>query len=352
MAEDKDSPQIGETKRGRTYIEIAAGIFLLAGLCWIVFLVFNFSGNIKTNNAQVDGDLVAVTARVSGFIREIRFDAYEAVKAGDTLVLLDDDEFSIKVEQAEADLEVARANLLVAEQAVTTSRSQQAAAEAKLQGNVASLERAEKNHSRYVNMYADSAVTRNQYDQVIAELKTDQAYLEAARKDVLASSSVAEQNLKNVASAKATVKRKEADLEAARLQLTYTVLLAPADGIVGERTIFKGEVVNVNQVLVDIVPQERKWVTANFKETQLEDMKVGQKATISVDALGGKEYGGKVKTLSPATGARFSMVAPDNSTGNFVKITQRVPVIIDFDAAAGELDEVKPGMNVTVKIKR
>ena len=201
-------------------------------------------------------------------------------------------------------------------------------------------------------MFADSAVTRNQFDQVIAQWKTDQAYLKAGEKEVLASRSTADQSRKQVLSARAAVKRKEADLAAARLQLSYTVLIAPVDGTVGERTLFAGELVNVNQLLLDIVPENRKWIMANFKETQLRDITAGQAAIIQVDALGGKKFMGKVRNFSPATGARFSMVAPDNSTGNFVKITQRIPVMIDFDASPEELVKIKPGMNVTVKIKK
>ena len=177
-------------------------------------------------------------------------------------------------------------------------------------------------------------------------------YLEAGEKEVLASKSMSEQSIGNVISAMAAVKRKEADLEAASLQLSYTVLIAPVDGIAGERTIFTGELVHANQLLLDIVPQDRKWVMANFKETQLKGMRVGMEAVIEVDALGGKSYPGKIKSLSPATGAKFSMVAPDNSTGNFVKITQRVPVMVEFDTSPDDLEEVKPGMNVTVKVKK
>ncbi|MCU0363272.1 MAG: HlyD family secretion protein [Bacteroidales bacterium] len=352
MTEETNKPAGEKPKKKYRYSEIAAVILLVAGSLWIVSLFLDFSLHIKTNNAQVDADLVAVTSRVSGFIREIRFDAYNTVNKGDTLVLLDDEEFAIKVAQAAADLELARASLRVARQAVVTSESQEASAIARLQGNTASLERAEKNFRRYENMFADSAVTRNQYDQVIAQWKTDQAYLEAGEKEVLASRSAKQQNIINVGAAEASVKRKEADLNAAMLQLSYTVIVAPADGIAGERTIHTGELVNVSQVLLEMVLQNKKWVTANFKETQLSGIRAGQKAIIEVDALGGKSFNGIIRNLSPATGARFSMVAPDNSTGNFVKITQRVPVRIEFEAEGPELVEVRPGMNVTVRIKK
>jgi len=352
MAEDKNTDKGADKadKKRNRIVEVSALIVLLCGIVWMVSMFIDFSGSVSTNNAQVDADMTAVTSRVSGYVKEIRFDAFSSVKAGDTLVLLDDAEFKIKVTQAEADLAIAEANLLSIIQAVVTSQSNQQAASAKLKGNEANLERAEKNYKRFENMFADSAVTRNQFDQVIAQLKSDQAFLEASQKDVLADKSTIKQNEINIESAKATVSRKSADLDAAKLQLSYTVIVASGSGIIGERTLEKGELVNTNQVLANIIQQNNKWVTANFKETQLDEIHAGQKVKIMVDALGGKTFEGKVKDLSPATGAKFSMVAPDNSTGNFVKITQRIPVRIEFTGAPKDLEEIRPGMNVSVDV--
>ncbi|POY36764.1 HlyD family secretion protein [Solitalea longa] len=340
-----------EKKRNRL-IEIVAIVFLVAGILWIGSLFFDFSSDIRTNNAQVDAEIAAITSRVSGTIKAIRFNEYGTVRAGDTIVVLDDEEFLIKVAQAEADLEIAKANLATAKQTIVTSVSSQQATQARMQGNVANLEKAEKNYKRFTNMYRDSAVTLNQFDQVTAQLKSEQANLQAMRNDVGTSKSVIAQNQLNIESLKATIKRKEADLAAARLQLTYTKIIAPVEGIAGERTIHLGELVNANQVVAEIVAQHKKWVAANFKETQMDEIKVGQKADIIVDGLGGKTFKGVVKDLSPATGAKFSMVAPDNSTGNFVKITQRIPVRVEFTDSPEKLSEIKPGMNVTVEIKK
>jgi len=346
-AEDKK-----QVNKRNLFVEIAAILFLIAGVLWMASIFFDFSNKIKTNNAQVDADIAAVTSRVAGNIKEIRFKEYGTVRNGDTLVLLDDREFLIKVAQAEADLAIAKASLASVQQAVVISKSNLEATEARLKGNLANLEKAEKNFTRFENMFRDSAVTRNQFDQVTAQLKAEQSYLEAMQSDVVTGKSVTEQNQLNIESAKATVKRRIADLEAAKLQLSYTKILASADGIAGVKTIQTGEMINVNQVLVEIVLQAGKWVDANFKETQLNNIKVGQPAEIMIDALDGKVFEGRVGELSPATGARFSMVAPDNSTGNFVKITQRIPVRIEFISPPEELTEVKPGMNVTVEIKK
>lgn len=351
-ADTNDTGEKSQVRKRNRYIELVAIAFLAGGVLWLASLFFDFTRNIKTNNAQVDGDIYAVVARVPAYIKDIKFTAYGPVQAGDTIILLDDTEFLIKVKQAEADLEIAKANLKAMEQAVIISRSSQASTEARLKGNAANLEKAEKNYSRYENMYKDSAVTTNQFDQVTAQLKSEQASLEAMQNEVAASKSMTAQNELNIESAKATVKRKAADLLAAKLQLSYTKIIAPSSGIAGERTIQAGEFVNTNQVLVEIVLQDKKWVSANFKETQLEAIRLGQPVDISVDALNGKVFQGIVSNFSPATGAKFSMVAPDNATGNFVKITQRIPVRIDFTASPAELEAVKPGMNVTVAVKK
>lgn len=354
MSDEKNNAptETAQVKKKNRWIEVIAILFLIAGVMWMASIFFDFGNSVQTNNAQVDGDIVSVTSHVSAYIKEIKFEQYVTVKKGDTLVLLDDEELAIKVAQAEADLEVAKASLLTVQQAVVISNSSLTSTEARLKGNAANLEKAEKNYKRFENMYRDSAVTLNQFDQVTAQLKSEQAYLQAMKSDVNTGKSVTEQNELNIASAKATVKRKEADLAYAKLQLSYTKIIAPANGIVGERTIQKGELVNANQVVAEIVLQNKKWVTANFKETQLEEIKPGQQVEIRVDALGGKAFEGKVSELSPATGAKFSMVAPDNSTGNFVKITQRVPVRIEFSASPDKLTEVRPGMNVTVEVEK
>jgi membrane fusion protein (multidrug efflux system) len=347
----KDTGDNQAVKKRNRVIEIFALFVLIAGLIWMISIFFDFSNSININNAQVNAHIISVTSRVSAYIKKVKFKEYDNVHAGDTIVLLDDTEFLIKVAQAEAEFEIAKANLATIKQSVFTSRSTLASTEAKLKGNAASLEKAEKNYKRFDNMYRDSAVTTNQFDQVVAQLKSEQAYLEAMQSDVVKDKSISRQNELNIASAIATVKLKQADLLAAQLQLSYTKVIAPVDGITGELTINAGELVNPNQVLAEIVIQN-KWVIANFKETQMEKIKPGQHVEIKVDALGGKAFDGIISNLSPATGAKFSMVAPDNSTGNFVKITQRIPVRIEFVASPEKLVEVKPGMNVTVEVNK
>ena len=348
---NKEAIQQTEKKRN-TILTILSFVFLIVGSIWILSLFFDFSRYESTNNAQVESYINNIAARATGHISVIKFEANQLVHQGDTLVILDDSEYQIKVKQAEADLAVAEGNLHSLEQNIITSISNQAATKAKLEGDRASLEKAQKDYQRFKKMYADSAVTQNQYEQTLAKLQSSEAYMIAGENELKASSSVAKQSQTNIEASKATVERKKADLDAAKLQLSYTIITAPIDGFVGERTLSVGDLVTNNQVIASIVLKQKIWVTANFKETQVEKIKVGQAVTITIDALDKKEFKGKVVGFSPATGAKFSMVEPDNSTGNFVKITQRIPVKIEFDDTAESLVEVKPGMNVTVEVKK
>lgn len=350
--EDLQNETIQKEKKRNKILTILSFVFLIAGGFWILSLFFDFNTYETTNNAQVEAYINNVSARATGHIKEIRFESNQLVHKGDTLVILDTEEYLIKVKQAEADLAIAEGNLHSMEQTITTSASNQAAGREKLAGDRAGLEKAQKDYERFKKMYADSAVTRNQYDQVVSKLRAEEAYLKAGQKGVEASSSVTRQSSINLEASRATVARRKADLDAAKLQLSYTTILAPSDGFVGERNLSIGELINANQTIATIVMTQKLWVSANFKETQIEKIKQGQLVTITIDALNGKEFKGKVTGFSPATGAKFSMVAPDNSTGNFVKITQRIPVRIDFEASAKDLEEVKPGMNVTVDVKK
>ena len=354
MSEDKtiNEDAVKSEKKRNTILTILSFVFIIGGGLWILSLFFDFHRYETTNNAQVESYINSVTARASGHVVSIRFDSHQFVHKGDTLVVLDDEEYRIKVKQNEADLAAAEGNLHSLEQSIVTATSKEAASKDKLSGDKADLDKAQKDYERFRNMYADSAVTRNQYDQVVSKLQSTKSYLNAGEKELMASESSTKQSITNLEAARATVDRKKADLEDAQLQLSYTRIIAMADGYVGERTISVGELIGANQVVATLVLSNKVWVTANFKETQIGKIKVGQEVTITIDALNDKEFKGKVVGFSPATGAKFSMVEPDNSTGNFVKITQRIPVKIDFEASAKELGDVKPGMSVTVEIKK
>lgn len=341
--------QSSNTNKSKSKILSIVSIAIIgAGILWAASLLFNLRGENYTDNAQVDGYINNVASRVQSYIKEIRFIANQSVKKGDTLVILVDDEFIIKAKQAEADLENAKASLLVQEVAYKVALANSDAQLASIGAAKASFTKADKDYDRFENMFKDSAVTRNNFDGVAAMKESASSNYDAVQKQQTATRLNAEQILKNLETLKATIKRKEADLDFARLQLSYCIIVAPFDGECGERTIQEGQVVNAGQSLVSLVSTNDVWVTANFKEIQMEELGIGKKVKIKVDAFDDKTFEGKITSFSPASGAKFSMIPPDNSTGNFVKIIQRIPVRIDFTTDKKELKLLKPGMNVSV----
>ncbi|MFI5218070.1 MAG: HlyD family secretion protein [Bacteroidia bacterium] len=345
-----ESNDTGKSKN--KILSIISIIIIGAGILWAASLLFNLRGENFTDNAQIDGYINNVASRVQSYIKEIRFRANQNVKKSDTLVMLVQDEFLIKTKQAEADLENAEAALAVQEVAYKVALANSEAQLASIGAAKASFTKADKDYYRYENMFKDSAVTRNNFDGMTASKESASANYEAVQKQQTAARLNAEQILKNLETLKANIKRKAADLDFARLQLSYCTITAPFDGECGERTIQEGQFVNAGQSLVSLVSSNDVWVTANFKEIQMEELSIGKKVRIKVDAFEDKTLEGTISSFSPATGAKFSMIPPDNSTGNFVKIIQRVPVRIDFTSDKNELKLLKPGMNVSVYLSK
>ena len=345
--------QSDDTNKSKNKVLTIVSIVIIGiGILWAASLLFNLRGENFTDNAQIDGNLNSVAARVQGYIKEIHFDANQAVKKGDTLVVLVDDEFKIKVRQAEADLENATAALGVQEVGYKIAVANSATQLASIGAAKASFTKADKDYDRFSNMFRDSAITRNNFDAAVATKESASSNYEAVQKQQEATKLAVEQMLKNLETVKANIKRKEADLDFARLQLSYCTIIAPFNGQCGDRTIQEGQLINAGQNLVSLVVSNDIWVTANFKEIQLEKLAIGKSVKIKVDAFEDKSFEGVITSFSPASGAKFSMVPPDNSTGNFVKIIQRIPVRIDFTTSKSELERLKPGMNVSIYLDK
>jgi membrane fusion protein (multidrug efflux system) len=343
------STQGNETTKSKNKVLTVISVIIIgAGIIWAASLLFNLRGEKFTDNAQIDGNINSVAARVQGYIKSIYFNANQTVKKGDTLAVLVEDEFKIKVRQSEADLENAVAALGVQEVAYKIALANSATHQASIGAAKASFTKADKDYERFSNMFKDSAVTKNNFDAAQATKESASANYDAVLKQQEATILTVEQVLKNLETVKANIKRKEADLDFARLQLSYCTILAPFDGVCGDRTVQEGQLINAGQNLVSLVVTTDIWVTANFKEIQMEQLKVGKNVKIKVDAFEDKTFEGVISSFSPASGAKFSMVPPDNSTGNFVKIIQRIPVRIDFVTDKSELRTLKPGMNVSV----
>lgn len=339
-------------KTKKLIYNIAACTLLLGAITWVCEKFIHL-GNVEfTENAQVKQLIVPVNSRVQGFIKEIRFDEYTKVSKGDTLVIIEDAEHRYRVAQAEANLANAQTGMDAMHNAISTTHTNLTVTDASIEEARILLENAGRNHERFRTLHEQNAVTRQQYDDMHT------AYLAAkARYDMLKNQkesvrSVSREQNTRLGQNEAGIKLAEAALELARLNLSYTVILAPCDGFTGRREIQQGQLIQPGQTLVDIVDAGEKWIVANYRETQTANIRVGQEVEIEVDAVPDHRFKGVVRSVSRATGASFSLMPQDNSSGNFVKIEQRIPVRIDFaaDNEAEALERVSAGMNVECKV--
>lgn len=319
----------------------------------------------ETDDAQIDAYISPVIPRVPGYINEIRVTDNQFVKKGDTLLILDDRDLKIKLQQAEAALMAAQSGLGIAEAGssasqanVATSAANVTALNAQVEAAKVNVWRATQDYNRYSNLIKDHSITQQQFEQAQATKQTAEQQLkaiteqkEAAIRQGNAASSQSSASSKQINVADANIKQKMAEVEAAKLNLSYTVITAQQDGQVSKINIQPGQLVQAGQALFNVVGANELWVTANFKETQLEKMKVGQKVIVTADAFSGHEFEAKLVSLSPATGSKFALLPPDNASGNFIKVVQRVPVKIAFTNMKDEaVKQLRPGMNVLVDV--
>jgi membrane fusion protein (multidrug efflux system) len=386
------------------------GILVLAGLAAGGYTVWERLSRVETtDDAQIDGAIFPMSPRVKGHVMQVNVHDQAAVKAEDVLVQLDPRDFEIALAKARAELADAEATLAGArsdvpvtsvstasalsgarssrqdataqvswsEQALGAAKARLKTAEANVRVAEANANKATQDVERYKALVARDDIPRQQYEQAVADLEAARASVDAqkaavteAQQNVLAAEKSVEQARARVGQAEATVEgamtgpqqvkssearaqaaaakvaQKRAEVEQAELNLKYTTITAPATGIVARRSVEVGQYVEPGQLLLAIVDLSKVWVVANFKETQLKDMKVGQHVDIAVDA-NGRSYTGRIESLAGASGARFSLLPPENATGNYVKVVQRIPVIITFDPGQNNDGILRPGMSVT-----
>lgn len=329
------------------------GVLLLAiagGAGWTYDKFARYRNYEITNDAQVEEFINPINSRIGGYIRDIRFTEHQSVKKGDTLVVIDDRELKIAVAQAEAAFLEAQAGQGVTTSSINTVRNNTDVADANIEELKVRLLNAEQNYNRYVNLLKDESVSQQQFDLVKTDYDALKARYQAMKVQRQSTELATHEVRKRLSVNVAGIKRTAAALDMARLNLSYTVITAPYDGYVGRRLIQEGQLIQPGQSLVSIVRADQKWVTANYKETQTAHLHVGQPVSIRVDALEGKVLKGTVTAISQATGARYSAVPTDNSTGNFIKIQQRIPVRIDFSENSPEdIARLRAGMNAEVE---
>jgi len=377
-------------------------MFLILGLIVLavvgVFLWRYFASYESTDDAQIDGHVNSVSSRVAGHILRLNVQDNQYVEAGTVLAEIDPTDYQVAVERAQADyndakatadaasvnvpiisvntssqLSAADADALGAQAGIKAARQQFAAAKANLQQAEANNVKTQNDLVRYKQLVDKQEISQQQYDQAVAAAKAGAAAVEGARANAdAAQAQVAQAESRFVQaqanqrsagtgprqlamtrsraeSAEAAALRKKADLDQALLNLKYAKIVAPVTGIVSDRTVEVGQNVQVGQELLKVIPLEDIWVTANFKETQLRDMKAGQKVTIYVDATDTK-YKGHVDSIAGASGARFALLPPENATGNYVKVVQRVEVKIVFEPGETKDHRLGPGMSVEPKV--
>ncbi len=284
--------------------------------------------HVTTDDAQVDGHIIPILPKVGGFVVAVRVIENQHVTAGDTLVMLDDRDYQVRLIQADADLAVALAGV--------NNRARVGQAEAQVEQALANAAKAQADLDRLRPLAEQEIVSRQQLDAAETAARGADAALAAAQAALLA--------------ADARVGAMRAARDQAALNLSYTRVIAPASGVVSKKGVEVGQLVQPGQPLMSVVPLDDVWITANLKETQIEHVKPGDPVEFTVDAYSGLRATGHVESLSPATGARFSLLPPDNATGNFTKVVQRVPVRIRPEAV-DSAHPLRPGMSVTVTIQ-
>ncbi|MBR5492021.1 MAG: HlyD family secretion protein [Alistipes sp.] len=335
-------------KTKKLIYNIFACILLLGAISWVCEKFIHL-GNVEfTENAQVKQLIVPVNSRVQGYIKEVRFDEYQKVSKGDTLVIIEDVEYRYMVAQAEANLANAQTGKDAMHNVISTTSTNISVTDASIEEARIVFENAERNYKRFSTLYEQNAVTRQQYDDMNTAYLAAKARYDMLKRQKESVQAVSREQNTRLGQNEAGIKLAEAALELARLNLSYTVVLAPCDGYTGRKEIQQGQLIQPGQTLVDVVDSEEKWIVANYKETQTANITEGCEVEIEVDAVPNHKFKGVVRSISRATGASFSLMPQDNSSGNFVKIEQRIPVRIDFaeDNDAEAMERVSAGMNV------
>jgi membrane fusion protein (multidrug efflux system) len=350
-------PAAGTAPSNKRRIVLALVALLgVLGIFWGVKQWLYGRSHESTDNAQVDGHLVPVLAKVSGYVTAVNVAENDPVRQDSTLVRIDEREYAVKLAQADADLAAARASAGggglagQAQAAVQNATGQEAALTASVAAARANAVKAEADLRRMRELVDKQVVSRQQLDAAQAAADAARAQLVAAQNNVGAAGAGVANAQAGVRLAQARFGAAQAARDNAQLQLSYTRVAAPVSGIISRKQVEVGQLVQAGQPMLTVVSDTGVWITANFKETQLHDLRVGQDVDLEIDAYGGVTAKGKVESVSAATGAKFALLPPDNATGNFTKVVQRVPVRIKVTEGLGKDRPLRPGMSVVAHV--
>lgn len=348
--ETQETQENEPKKKSSKVLPIILGLILVAGLIFGVKEYIYFGKHVDTDDAQIDGDISPVVARVGGYIDSLNFVENTHVDKNQILVKIDDRDYKIKLEQAQAAQTGASANIGVGESQIFSTIANSSSAKAQVESAAARLDKTNKDFQRYANLVKDGSVTQQQFDQAKADLEVAQANYRAAQDQYKAAQEQVGATKNQLTVTHTGVSQKQVDVDYAKLQLSYTHIVAPSSGLVSKKNVQLGQLVQAGQTLFSIVNDSSIYITANFKETQLDKITNGQKVEVNVDAYPEMKLTGVVFNFSPATGAKFSLLPPDNATGNFVKVVQRVPVKIKINGSKEDIAKLRPGMSVDVSV--
>lgn len=319
----------------------------------------------ETDDAQIEANISPVIPRISGYVAEVRVADNQRIQKGDTLLVLDNRDLKLKVEQAEAALATAQSNLSAAQSTtnaatknIATSQASIGTINAQIEAAKINFWRATQDYNRYANLIKDHSITQQQFEQALAAKQTAEKQLQIlneqknqASQQTSAVASQSNATGAQVGVASSIIKQRQVEVEEAKLNLSYAVVTAQAGGLVSKVNVQPGQFLQAGQSTFSIVLNDDLWVVANFKETQFNKMKVGQTVMVHADAFPKHEFEAKLTSFSPATGSRFALLPPDNASGNFVKVVQRLPVKIEFTKQNDPLvKQLRPGMNVAVDV--
>ncbi|MFA4915891.1 MAG: HlyD family secretion protein [Syntrophales bacterium] len=366
MDETRQGEEVKQNNNRKRNITAAIVFFVIAviGLISVLFYVEYKNTHISTDDAYIDGNIHTIAPKVSGTVKAVLVRSNQYVKAGDVLIEIDPLDYDVRVNEAQAGLGAEKAKLVEVEAGIETARKQLADASAKADAiramnelQDARLEQAEKDKVRAEGLFKKEAMSREKYENVMTAYKVGLAQVKAATEEVKSSISAvaAQKSLIKQAEAVKTaqlfsIKQREALLETAKLNAGYTRIFAPVDGYVTKKSVEKGNQLQPGQPIMAIVTLEGIYVTANYKETQLEKVKTGQQVEIKVDTYPGKKFKGTVDSIMAGTGAVFSLFPAENATGNYVKVVQRIPVKIVFDKNTDQEHVLRVGMSVVPTI--
>ncbi len=329
-------------------------ILLLAGAVVWAFSHFVHGSDVEyTDDAQVCRHITPINTRVQGFIKEIRFSDFQHVKKGDTLVIIEDAEYRLHVAQAEAGLRGSKSSSSVVTASMGTTASNVQTASAGIEEARVNMINAKQDFDRFAALMKKDAVTKQQYDNAYARYLSAKARYEQASSQRQSAASVKDVQTQQLGGSRAGESVSQAQLNLARLNLSYTVIVATCDGVMGRKDIHEGQLVQPGQMLARIVDDNGVWVVANYRETQMDGITVGKNVDFTADAIPDVVFHGKVQALSAAAGSAYSMIPVDNATGNFVKVEQRVPVRITLtkDNAPKQVALLRAGLNVETKVR-